>query len=200
MKVGDKIKELRKQHRMTQADLAKKLNVAPTAVSAWEGNHNRPLMDKITILADLFKVPITYFFDVEDLGETGESVLLPIYGNISCGTGTVVYEQTGVYETTPKDWLNGGEYFYLRAKGDSMIGARIQEDDLLLIRKQEDVENGEIAAVVIEEEALLKRVYKTDNSIILQSENPKYAPIIYNPEQNKLIRIVGKLKKVVLNF
>ncbi|KAB2337620.1 helix-turn-helix domain-containing protein [Cytobacillus depressus] len=200
MKVGDKIKELRKAERLTQADLAKKLGVAPTAVSAWEGNHNRPLMDKITVLAELFNKPITYFFDVEELGNTGDAIILPVYGNISCGTGAVLYEETGTYETTPKDWLNGGEYFYLRAKGDSMTGARIHEGDLLLIRRQDDVENGEIAAVVVEDEALLKRVFKSNDSIVLQSENPNYAPIIYNPEQNKQIKIVGKLKKVVLNF
>lgn len=200
MKVGDKIKELRKQHRLTQADLAKKLKVAPTAVSAWEGNHNRPLMDKISILADLFNVPITYFFDVEDLGDSIDAVTLPVYGNVSCGNGLVVFEAPETYETTPRDWLNGAEYFYLKAKGDSMLGARISEGDLLLIRRQDEVENGEIAAVVVDGETLLKRVFKTNNSIVLQSENPKYAPIIYNPEQNKQIRIIGKLKKVVLNF
>ncbi len=200
MKVGDKIKELRKQHRMTQADLAKKLKVAPTAVSAWERHENRPLMDKITILADLFHKPITYFFDVEDLGDSVDTVMLPVYGNIGCGNGMVLFEAPEAYETTPKDWLNGAEYFYLRAKGDSMVGARIYEGDLLLIRRQDEVENGEIAAVVVEGEALLKRVFKTGDSFILQSENPKYPPIIYNPEQNKDIRIIGKLKKVVLNF
>lgn len=200
MNVGDKIKELRKKHKLTQADLAKKLGVKPTAVSAWEGNHNRPLMDKLTLIAEMFEVPITYFFDVEDLGQTGETIALPVYGNISCGEGAFIYEETGVYESTPREWLNGGEYFYLRAKGDSMTGARIQEGDMLLIRKQDEVENGEIAAVVIEDKALLKRVYKSGNSLILQSENPNYPPVSYDPKQDKHIKIVGKLKKVVLNF
>lgn len=63
MKVGDLIKELRKKNRLTQADLAKKLGVAPTAVSAWERNENRPLMDKISFLAELFAVPVSYFFN-----------------------------------------------------------------------------------------------------------------------------------------
>lgn len=200
MKVGDKIKELRKQNRLTQADLAKKLNVAPSSVSAWEGNLNRPLMDKITVLADLFDVPLTYFFDVEDIGESIDTVSLPVYGNVSCGNGLVVFETPETYESTPRDWLNGGEYFYLRAKGDSMIGARIQEGDILLIRRQDDVESGEIAAVVVEGESVLKRVYKSNDSVILQSENSNYPPIAYIPEQNKQIKIIGKLKKVVLTF
>ncbi|MFS1513602.1 helix-turn-helix domain-containing protein [Chengkuizengella sp. SCS-71B] len=62
MKVGGIIKELRKGHKMTQVELAKKLNVAPTAVSAWERDENRPLLDKITILADMFNVPVSHFF------------------------------------------------------------------------------------------------------------------------------------------
>lgn len=196
MKVGDKIKELRKKHKMTQADLAKKLNVAPTAVSAWEGNKNRPLMDKIVILADMFNVPISHFFDVDEFNS--EIVALPIVGSISCGNGIVAYENIEGYEKTPRDWLNGGEYFYLRAKGDSMINARIMDGDLLLIRRQDDVENGEIAAVWIDGEAVLKRVFKSNGSVILQSENPKYPPIIL--DGSKDVRIIGKLKKVVLNF
>lgn len=71
MKVGEIIKGLRKEHRLTQAELAKRLNVAPTAVSAWERNENRPLMDKIVILADMFQIPITRFFDSTD-GKTDE--------------------------------------------------------------------------------------------------------------------------------
>ncbi|AYC28689.1 LexA family protein [Paenisporosarcina cavernae] len=200
MTVGDKIKELRKEYRMTQEDLAKKLNVAPTAVSAWERNKNRPLMDKISIISEMFNVPISHFFGTEDIGATVETVLLPVYGNISCGKGSVVYETIESYETTPKDWLNGGDYFYLKAKGNSMIGARIHEGDLLLIRKQAEVENGEIAAIAVDDEVLLKRVFKNGNSLILQSENPEFAPISYNPKTDKNIAVIGKLKKVVLTF
>jgi repressor LexA len=211
MKLGDKIKELRKKHRLTQAELAKKLNVAPTAVSAWERNENRPLMDKITILSNMFDVPISYFF--EDFEKNEVTVLreekvpyytdftkLPIAGTISCGNGVIAYEDIQGYEEVPKSWLNGGEYFFLRAKGDSMINARIMDGDLLLIRRQDDVGNGEIAAVLIDGEAVLKRVYKTNGTIILQSENPKYQPIVLEKNNMKDIRIIGKLKKVVLNF
>lgn len=123
---------------------------------------------------------------------------LPIVGSISCGNGTLAYQDIEGYEETPKSWLNGGKYFYLRAKGDSMINARISEGDLLLIREQEEVENGEIAAVQIDGDAVLKRVYKKGNTLILQSENPKYEPIIVDGSKN--IQIIGKLKKVVLNF
>lgn len=201
MNFADKMKQLRKENgNITQAQLAKKLDLSPSAVSAWERGANKPLMDVIVKMSEMFDKPITYFLDVEDVTDTVDVASLPVYGNVSCGYGAVIQETPESYEATPKDWLNGGDYFYLRAKGDSMIGARIFDGDLLLIRKQDDVENGEIAAVVVDGESMLKRVYKTDKSVILQSENSKYAPITYNPEQNKDIMIIGKLKKVILNF
>jgi repressor LexA len=127
----------------------------------------------------------------------GEMVLLPIYGKISCGNGTIAYESIEGYEATPKDWLNGGDYFYLRAKGDSMTGARINGGDLLLIRKQPEVENGEIAAVLIGDDALLKKVYKNGDALLLQSENPAYPPIFCPPAEAV---IIGKLKMVTIKF
>lgn len=123
-------------------------------------------------------------------------VKLPLVGKISCGNGIIAFEEIEGYESTPKDWLNGGEYFYLRAKGDSMTGARIYDGDLLLIRKQPEVEDGEIAAVIINDEAVLKRVYKRNGTLILQSENQKYPPIIASGQ----VQIIGKLKKIVINL
>ena len=69
--------------------------------------------------------------------------------------------------------------FSLRCHGDSMINARIMDGDLVFIRQQPDVDNGDIAAVLIDGEATLKRVYKYENQIILQPENPKYAPMVF---------------------
>lgn len=84
--------------------------------------------------------------------------------------------------------------FCLKAKGDSMIGARIQDGDIVFIRKQSIVENGEIAAVIIDNEATLKRVYyeKDKNKLFLQAENPKYPPLSYEGEELDHIRILGK--------
>lgn len=203
MHIGQKIKQLRKAHKLTQEELAKILDVKPTAVSAWELGRNKPLMDKLDMMAHYFGVPISYFFEENQIKRSKNHihfVKLPIVGTISCGNGVIAYEDIEGYEDVPRSWLNGGEYFFLRAKGDSMINARIMDGDLLLIRRQDDVENGDIAAVLIDGEAVLKRVYKTNDTIILQSENPMYKPIILNKNDMKDVRIIGKLKKVVLNF
>ncbi len=83
--------------------------------------------------------------------------------------------------------------FCLRVKGDSMINARICDGDIVFIRKQPNVNDGEIAAVLIGDEATLKRVYKKKNEIILVAENPNYAPMVYkNHELNEII-ILGKV-------
>ena len=125
------------------------------------------------------------------------TTLLPIVGRIACGNGQLAYQDIEGYEATPKEWLNGGEYFYLRAKGNSMTGARINDGDLLLIRKQPAVEEGEIAAVIINDEAMLKRVYFRDGKLILQSENPNFPPEIVTEGD---VTIIGKLKKLIVNM
>lgn len=195
---GERLKKERKAHGYTQETLAKHLGVKPTAVSAWERNANKPMMDKLTIMSRLFNKPISFFYKDEDFLE--EDTLIPLYGNISCGEGAVIYEEPAEYIPTSKEWTTGGNYFYLRAKGDSMTGARIQEGDLLLFRQQDVVENGEIAAVVIDDNILLKRVYRNNGTFTLVSENPKYPPRIFNPETDCHIRIIGKLKKLVVEF
>ncbi|KEF40164.1 SOS response transcriptional repressor, RecA-mediated autopeptidase [Schinkia azotoformans MEV2011] len=123
---------------------------------------------------------------------------LPIVGTISCGNGVLAYEDIEGYENVPESWTRGGEHFFLRAKGDSMINARIDDGDLLLIRKQDTFENGEIMAVMVDDEAVLKRIYRTDGQILLQSENTKYPPrFITDPSK---IRIIGKLKMNFIHY
>lgn len=82
--------------------------------------------------------------------------------------------------------------FALRVRGDSMIGARIHDGDLVFIRSQDDVDDGEIAAVVLNDEATLKRVYHIKNGLQLLSENPRYAPMIFTLDECDSIRILGK--------
>ncbi|HLS52873.1 MAG TPA: S24 family peptidase, partial [Tissierellaceae bacterium] len=80
----------------------------------------------------------------------------------------------------------------LKVKGDSMIGARINDGDIVFIREQPCVENGEIAAVMIDNEVTLKRFYKNGGLVMLRSENPKYQPLMYTKEDFKQVRILGK--------
>ncbi len=191
---GKKLKELRKIEGWTQEDVAKKLGVSKQTYSHYENEQRRPSLDTIRELASVYQVNIDDIFSTEKISDL---VNLPIVGRISCGNGNIAYEEIEGYEPTPREWLNGGEHFYLKAKGDSMTGARIFEGDLLLIRKQPEVENGEIAAVLIGDEAVLKRVYFNGDQLILQSENAAYPPILCPPAE---ARIIGKLKMNVIKY
>ena len=200
MKLGDKIKDRRLELDLTLEEVGNLVGVAKSTVMKWENEDIENMRrDKIVLLAEALKVSPLWIMGIDEDDDVNvDTVELPIVGQISCGNGMFVFEEILGHERTPKDWLNGGEYFYLRAKGDSMTGARINNGDLLLIRKQSDVENGEIAAVLIDnEEVMLKRFYKNDDQLVLQSENPKYPPIVSPPRQ---VSILGKLKKIVINL
>jgi repressor LexA len=205
--ISNNIKRLMKERGWTQLKTSEMSGISKSTLSDYINCKtliNPGNVEKLAKAFNVKKSDIDPSFNLDSVTETQSNyivngfVKLPVVGRISCGNGVIAFEDIERYEDTPASWLNGGEYFYLIAKGDSMINARIQDGDLLLIRRQDDVENGEIAAVLIDDEAVLKRVYKTGENVILQSENPNYPPIILDGNTN--IRIIGKLKKVVLNF
>lgn len=192
---GKKLRELRKIEGWTQEDVAKKLGISKQTYSHYENEKRKPSLDTIRELANVYQVNIDNIFSEQ---ENGNFSLLPIVGTISCGNGVYAFEDIEGYEEIPNSWIKGADHFLLRAKGDSMINARIEDGDLLLIRKQETFENGEIMAVIVDDEAVLKRIYKSDGVIVLQSENPKYPPKFITNKSD--IRIVGKLKMNLIRY
>lgn len=117
---------------------------------------------------------------------------IPLLGTIACGVPILATENIDEYVTAPGSIQAD---FCLRCKGDSMINARILDGDIVYIKSQPDVENGEIAAVIIdslESECTLKRVYKYPNKVVLAPENNAYEPFVYTNEELNCIRIIGK--------
>lgn len=198
------IHKLRKSKSMTQGDLAEVLGVGVSTISDWEKAKKYPRAGVIEKISSYFGVAKNKLFeeqaDLFDLYDSDDDVInLPIVGRVSCGNGITVFEEIDGYEETPKSWVRGGDHFYVRASGDSMINARIHDGDLLLIKKQDDVEDGEIAAITIDEQIFLKRVFKSNDMIILQSENSEIPPM-FKTENDGHIRIIGKLKKIVIDM
>ena len=117
---------------------------------------------------------------------------LPVLGNVACGEPIFANEEHETYVEANADLAAD---FCLTAKGDSMINARIFDGDLLFVRSQDTVENGEIGVVLIDDEATVKRVYydKENNVITLVPENPTHKPLRYTGEQLNQIRILGKV-------
>lgn len=197
--VGNNIKKYRNIRNFSLQVLAEKVGLTKKTIQRYENGEIKIDMSRLADIASAFDVNLSQLLNGTEkflgisFNDVG-SVRLPVVGRISCGNGLIAFEDIESYETTPKDWIAGGEYFYLYAKGDSMNGARIHDGDILLIRKQDDIEDGEIAAVLIGDEAVLKKVYKRDGTIILQSENPNYPPIVKTDD----VKIIGKLTRIII--
>lgn len=190
---GDKIRDARKAAGLTQRQLADKINVSNTSVSNWEKNLSRPDPDTIQNLCWALEVQPNYFFATSSLPDNivpmPKMRKIPLVGSIACGEPILAAENIECEVDIPD---NIHADFALRCKGDSMINARVFDGDIVYIRQQDTVENGEIAAVLVDDEATLKRVRLFSDHIILEPENPMYKPLVYWGEEMNTIRILGK--------
>lgn len=122
---------------------------------------------------------------------------IPVLGTIAAGVPVWAEQNFDNFLPIAPDFFGGGELFALRVIGESMIGAGIRNYDIAIIQKQSYVENGTIAAVLIEQEATLKRVYLSPKSILLKSDNPDFNDIEYCAENTNYISILGKYMGVI---
>lgn len=157
------------------------LSLALNVNEAWLMGYDVPMDRNNTSDIDLS--------DVENIIPFPNIKKVPLLGTIACGEPITAEENIETYLNMPEG-VKGT--FALRCKGDSMINARIFDGDIVFIREQPDVENGEIAAILIDNEATLKRVYKYGNRIELRAENPTFQPLSFEGEQLADIRILGK--------
>ncbi|MBR1969606.1 MAG: helix-turn-helix domain-containing protein [Clostridia bacterium] len=195
MKLQDRIKERRRALGLTLLEVADALGVKEATVQRYESGEIKNLkLETINSLAKLFRCSPSYLvgWDFEDslppqvMEIKNEEV--PMVGEIAAGKPILANEFVEYYSPL-KDT---GADFCLKVKGDSMIGAGITDGCTVFIHRQDIVEDGEIAAVLIDDEATLKRVYISEDSITLVAENPKYKPMIYSGEKCSGIRILGK--------
>ena len=201
--LGDRIRLLRKQAVYTQKEfidiLKERYNLKADRVmlSKWECSKQSPHIETLKCIADALNVSLDYLLNgveekkavklknISPLHETK----MPMYGQIACGVPIECNNEYDI-ETISGDIVNGD--FCVTARGDSMINARIFDGDIVTIRRQSIVQNGEIAAVVIENEATLKRVYYVENGIMLVAENPAYKPMLFTGADCEKIAILGK--------
>lgn len=170
------------RNKKTQLDIAQYLQVSPAAVSAWCKGQKMPRMDKIERLANYFGIQKSDLIeDKSSLPDNAipftESHQAPIVGSIPAGYPALAFEDIEGYASIP--YADVENYFFLRVKGDSMINANIHTGDLVLIRKQECAEDGQIVAARVNgDEATLKRYKKQGDTVLLLPENPAYEPKI----------------------
>ena len=204
MTIGEKIKMQRKSLGLTQTELGAKLGVQKNAVSKWEcGRVDDIPSSKIKVMAQLFGVQPSYLIDDKDELPADAIPIdfshlkrIPILGRIAAGAP--IYAEQNIEGYTYTELNGGAEYFGLRVRGDSMNAARIYDGDVVIIRRQDTVDDGEIAAVLIDgEDATLKRFSHKGNIVTLmpQSTNPANQPFIYDLRETS-VRILGLVVKV----
>lgn len=195
------IKRRRQQLKMTQTDLALKMGYADKSMIAKieKGNVDLP-QSKILAFANVLETTpgelMGWDYEAEPI-ETVDNIYkldkikLPMLGKVACGEPIFADEDRESYIMIGTDI---GADFCLQCQGDSMINARIHDGDIVFVKKTDIVENGEIAVVIIDDEATLKRFfyYREQNLIILKPENPKYQDIILTGEQLNQVRVIGR--------
>ena len=137
-----------------------------------------------------------YLHSTSKINQSNNSIIkLPIVGSVHAGNPSFSDNYIEGYEAVDASESNPSyEYIYIRVEGNSMINARIHDGDLVLVRKQSDVNTGDIAVVTIDNEtATLKRILKKENILVLQPENPSYSSYIFSGEEQNRVRIIGKV-------
>ena len=191
---------LQKYMNKTEIDrykLCEDLNFKYSTVSEWLAAKKYPRIDKIEILANYFNIlksdliedkdeNIYKYKNVIPLPKTSK---IPLLGEIACGEPIFANENIECDVDLPE---NIRADFALKCKGDSMIDAHIYNGDIVYIRQQATVNDGEIAAVLIENEATLKRFYKSGDTVTLMPCSTKCQPFVYSGAELENIRILGK--------
>ena len=201
--LGDNIKKYRKASSYTQKDLANLLKVKPTTVASWEQGRNKPLMDKVTKLTNIFGVSLTDLVGSDQENEVTDYFskkprMVPLLGTIAMGAPIIAEQNIEKY--IPEymiDRYADDTLFALRCQGDSMYPL-IPNGAIAIIRQQTDVEDGEIAAVLINGEATLKKVLHVGKTVVLRPANPDYKDIILDKDHPGTI--LGKMIKYEVNF
>lgn len=194
----NRMKELRIERNISMKEAARLLNLPYTTYVNYEKSLREPNSETLIDIANFYNTSIDYLLCKSDSrdGSLASNILplpqmrsVPLLGTIACGEPILAEENVEGFLAMPEH-IHAD--FALRCKGDSMINARIFDGDIVYIRQQAEVEDGEIAAVLIDTEATLKRVHLYPDHISLEPENPQYRPIVKWGAEMDSVRILGK--------
>ena len=201
--IGRRIEQRRKDLGMTLEDVAQEIGMAKSTIQRYEkGSIEKMKLPVIEAIARVLSVSpawICFKSDVMEVNSTRglpsniipmpNTYTVPLIGTIACGQPILAVEDADEVVEVPEH-IHAD--FALRCKGDSMIDARIYDGDIVYIHSQPEVENGEIAAVRIGEEATLKKVRAYQDMIILEPANQAFEPLVYRGEEHNEIEVLGK--------
>ena len=203
---GEKLKQLRLKKSLSQQNVADYLGINRTTYVKYETGTSNPNVARLSKLAAFFGVSPDYLLETpspKDLTNyvelPPENKKLPIIGTVKCGPDGLAFQYLEGYILIGEEYK--GDVIAFRCRGDSMKDLGINSDDIAIVRQQEDVENGELAIVVVNgEEGMLKRVRKFEGGIILESANSEYHPRIITGKELETVHIVGKVLEVRKKF
>lgn len=189
MEFKDNLRYLRHSNGMSQDKLAEKLGYKSfTTVQKWEDGSSFPRVSTLQKIADIFGVDVDHLLN---LNIRADQVAVPILGEVKAGYDMYANEDIYGYEYCNNNEYGPGEYFYLKVKGDSMIGMRIGEGDIVYVRKQDYLDDKEIGVFLLENnEVTIKQLQIGDNELRLKAANPAYPDRVFAPEN---VRILGKV-------
>jgi len=192
---------------LKQADLSRLTGISTGTLSQYISGLYEPKQDKLYILSQALNVSEAWLmgydvpmgrkhldkthnnlYDIPNIMPIPKMKKVPMLGNIACGEPIFAEEHYGEYIEC-LDKVNAD--FCLTCKGDSMVNARIHDGDIVFIKKQPNVENGQIACVLVDDDATLKRIYIKESRVILQPANPLYEDMVFENEELNKIKILG---------
>lgn len=200
---SNRLRSVREAKGLESKQVAENISVTAAAYSKYETNKAVPSIGVLEKIARFLNVSTDYLMGLTDdnkitwaeekfaksISTKFEFVEVPILRYASCGSPSLAANDIEGYDVVLKSEVNGHECYYLRVRGDSMAEARICDGDLVFVRKQDDVDDGDIAVVLTDfDEATIKRVYKKDGKVVLVPENKKYKPKEYDS-----VKIIGKV-------
>ncbi|MCX8129398.1 MAG: helix-turn-helix domain-containing protein [Clostridia bacterium] len=208
---GDRLKILRNKKKLTQIELGKIFSISHATINRYEKGVNQPDTETLNKLAEYFDVSVDYLLGRTNLKDADlpqgsyvpeKTVRIPILGVVRAGEPLYAEQNIVGYFTTDIDLLPSGECFYLKVVGDSMNLSHIVDGQLILIRRQEDIENGGVALVLVNgEDATIKKFYKNDNLVTLMpnSSNPVHQPRVIDLK-NTPVKVIGKVIGTFISF
>ena len=196
---AENLKILRERKKITQQQLADKLEISRSTIGMYENGSREPDFETLELIADFFNVNMDRL--IGNLNPADKR-MIPVLGYVKAGLPIESVENILDYEEISEEMARQGEYFALKIKGDSME-PRMREGDVVIVKKQNIVNNGEIAVVLVNgNDATVKKFFKYDSGINLISFNPNYEPFTYTPEQvNELpVQVIGRVVELRAKF
>lgn len=199
--IYERIKSRREELGLTTEELAQRMGYKTrSSITKIETGKADIPQSKVKAFARALQTTTAYLMGDDDAREARPSIpagfeplpemaMVPLVGTIACGTPILAEQNVEARIGVPAAWRAD---FALTCKGDSMA-PRYLDGDIVCIRCQPQVENGQIDAVLIGDEATLKRFYQNGDTVTLQAENPAYSPLVYRGEELNEIRVEGRV-------